>query len=104
MDEGNSMTIKDIVEKQEFREVTVVKADDKKRITVKVADSKYYAIYINEDGQIFLDPRTFIPTREAWLHKNPKALKAVLEGLKQSAAGEATEMESMAQYSEDEIE
>lgn len=36
-----------------------------------------------EDGKIILEPMAEIPAHELWLHKNPKALKTVKEGLKQ---------------------
>ena len=35
-----------------------------------------------EGDKIILEPMAEIPARELWLHKNPKALKTVKEGLK----------------------
>jgi hypothetical protein len=35
-----------------------------------------------EGDKIILEPMAEIPARELWLHKNPKALKTVQEGLK----------------------
>jgi hypothetical protein len=38
--------------------------------------------YINEEGQILLDPVAEVPLRERWLFENPRALKALQDGLR----------------------
>jgi hypothetical protein len=39
------------------------------------------------DGKIILEPMRAIPAREVWLYENPKALKAVQQGLKEAGEG-----------------
>jgi hypothetical protein len=39
------------------------------------------------DGKITLTPVAVIPKSELWLHKNPEAKQAVIQGLADSAAG-----------------
>jgi hypothetical protein len=45
-----------------------------------------------------------LPEAEAWLWQNPKALVAVLQGLKESALGQVEDLGSFAQYVDLEIE
>jgi hypothetical protein len=59
--------------------------DARKRISLakllpdyEVSSFKAYT----EGDKIILEPMTEIPAHELWLHKNPKALKTVQEGLK----------------------
>jgi uncharacterized protein with von Willebrand factor type A (vWA) domain len=41
-----------------------------------------------DDGGLEIVPAEAVPAREAWLYKNPKALKAVREGLEEARAGQ----------------
>jgi predicted transcriptional regulator len=41
----------------------------------------------HEDGTVEVIPAEAVPAREVWLHKNPKALKAVRAGIEEAAAG-----------------
>ena len=52
-------------------------------------------------GKLALEPFTEIPLREQWLYKNPEALEAVRQGLKESAEGKTVRMGSFAQYLDD---
>lgn len=56
-----------------------------------------------EGNKIILEPMAEIPASELWLYKNPKALKAVHEGLKESAEGKTRKRGSFAQYADDDI-
>jgi hypothetical protein len=40
-----------------------------------------------EDGRIILEPMEAVPEKEAWLYKNPKALKSVIQGLQDAREG-----------------
>lgn len=58
--------------------------DARKRISLakllpdyEVSSFKAYS----EGGKIILEPMTEIPAHELWLHKNPKTLKTVQDGL-----------------------
>ena len=44
-----------------------------------------------DDGGLEIVPAEAVPAREAWLHKNPKALKAVREGLEEARSGQFAE-------------
>ena len=59
-------------------------------------------VYMEKD-KIILEPMTEIPAHELWLYKNPEALKAVKEGLKQSKEGKIRRRGSFAKYAKDEI-
>jgi hypothetical protein len=52
-------------------------------------------------GAIVLAPATTVPLREAWLHENPKALKAVRTGIAQAGRGEANKGRSFAKHADD---
>lgn len=67
----------------------IIQLDERKRLALgKVAaQGDGYRVYVNEDGQILLDPVIAIPVREAWLYKNPEALARVQAGLADLAAG-----------------
>ena len=59
--------------------------DARKRISLAKLMPDYevcsFKAYIEGD-KIILEPMAEIPAHELWLHKNPKALKTVQEGLK----------------------
>jgi hypothetical protein len=61
-----------------------------------------FKAYIEGD-KIILEPMAEIPARELWLYKNPDALKAVQEGLKQSKEGKIVKRKSFAEHADDEI-
>lgn len=63
-----------------------------------------FVIYSNDVGQILLSPEIGVPLHEAWLYRNPKALASVRKGLQQAAEGNLRQLESFAQYADDEIE
>ena len=44
-----------------------------------------------EDGTLKIIPAEAVPAREAWLYKNPEALKAVRQGLEEAQAGRFAE-------------
>ena len=76
---------------QEFKEITLVRADGKHRVSLGKVEIAHKAtsfrVYTNTDGLIVLDPQVTIPAREAWLYKNKRALRAVQSGLEDARAG-----------------
>ena len=44
-----------------------------------------------DDGGLEIMPAEAVPAREAWLYRNPKALKAVREGIEDARAGRFAE-------------
>jgi len=45
----------------------------------------------HDDGALEIIPAEAVPAREAWLYKNPEALKAVRQGLEEAQAGRFAE-------------
>ncbi len=77
-----------------------VHPDAKGRITLgtlaKGVDS--FTVSQNKDGDIVLRPMASIPARELWLYQNKKALKSVLQGIKEIGEGKHTTRRSYAKY------
>jgi hypothetical protein len=86
-----TIRIADLIGQPDFKPVgrDIVQFDSRKRVTLGnvEATGDGYRAYVNEDGQILLDPIVTIPAREAWLHKNPAAMAKVRAGLADLAAG-----------------
>jgi hypothetical protein len=80
-----------IIKDEELTKVSdSVKPDSKRRVVLPssvVRKDVTYHIYCNRFGQIVLDPQVTIPASEAWLYKNPVALKLVGQGLEDIAKG-----------------
>ena len=72
-----------------FTEITETKPDSKHRVSLGKLSMKahHYKIFVNEAGQIVLDPQMTIPASEIWLFKNKKALASVVRGLADAKAG-----------------
>ncbi|NJM62243.1 MAG: hypothetical protein HC849_21850 [Oscillatoriales cyanobacterium RU_3_3] len=66
--------------------------------------STEYRVFVNEAGQILLDPVTNIPDREQWLWQNPEALASIKCGLTQAAKGEVHYLGNFSEYADLEIE
>lgn len=95
----------DVIRESDFEPYGEVRVDSKNRVTLgKAAGLKIssYRIYRNSLGQYILDPQVSIPAHEAWLFKNPKALKAVRKGLEDAKAGRLVDApENFSKYSDD---
>ena len=57
-----------------------------------------------EVGQTLLSPEIGVPLHEAWLYKNPEALASVSRGLQDAAEGRVHELDSFAEFADDEID
>ena len=86
-------------------EITL-RPDAKGRITLgKLAEGvSSFRVHRERSGKLVLEPFTEIPLREQWLWKNPEALAAVQQGIKDAGAGRVTRMPSFAKYADDDIE
>ncbi len=82
---------------EKFTSLGIKSLDSKDRIVlggkVKKTLSKKmrvdaFEILVGEDGDVLLRPVASIPSREAWIHKNPKALKQIVRGLKEAKKGQ----------------
>jgi len=80
--------------------------DTRKRISLAKLLPDYevssFRAYMDGD-KIVLEPMAEIPAHELWLYKNPKALKAVEEGLQQSKEGKVRSRGSFAKYVENDV-
>ena len=56
-----------------------------KKIFTKRADS--FEVLVGEQGDVLLRPLASIPSKERWVHQNPKVLKQILQGLKELKDG-----------------
>ncbi len=93
-----------ILRDQHFKEIAETKLDSKRRVTLGNVPVKahHYKIYVNEAGQIVLDPQMSIPASEMWLFKNKKALASVVLGLADAKAKRLVKApEDYSQYIED---
>lgn len=77
--------------KQKFIAGGIKTIDSKNRITLsdkiskivmRQTDSRNFQIYYGEDGDILLRPMVSIPSKEAWIYRNPDILKSIKQGLK----------------------
>jgi hypothetical protein len=81
----------------------ILRRDTKGRVTLgKLGiEGDGFRVYVNDLGQILLDPIVALPAREQWLFKNPERAKALDRALAQSAAGEVVALPSFAHMLED---
>lgn len=73
----------------EFEEMATIGIDGRNRVTLGkiVHGASRFKVYRNSQGDILLRPVIEIPASELWLYKNEKALKSVLKGIDDAAAG-----------------
>jgi hypothetical protein len=103
--------------KEKFRRIGDATLDERKRISLtkaigvlkkalgdKLDADVRFGIYVSDTGQVLLSPEVSIPMHEAWLYRNPKALKSVLKGLQESGEGKVVSLGSFAKYANEEIE
>lgn len=88
---------------EEFTPLGEATADERSRIAfgkAGVHGNERFSVAVNKHGEILLTPLASIPKREAWLWQNPGAMALVLEGLRQSAAGQTHNLGSFAEYAD----
>jgi hypothetical protein len=94
MESGYIMTT--IIRDSEFSEIARnVKPDSKKRVGLGTLVEKdvIYHVYVNNSGQIVLDPQVTIPASEAWVFQNPEILSLVKKGLSEAAEDKFSEID-----------
>ena len=68
--------------------MTTKQVDSKGRITLdKTYANSMMLVDEQDDGTVILRPAVVVPAREAWLWKNKKALKMVLDGIDEARRG-----------------
>ncbi len=80
-----------------------LRPDSKGRITLGslASGASSFKAYKNKKGCIVLEPQVEVPAAEAWLWKNPVAMKAVQQGLKDSAEGKLVDRGTFAPYADE---
>ena len=63
------------------------KTDGRGRLTLGKEFANKLVIVRHVEGGVMLIPAEAVPEREAWLHKNERAITAVLQGLDDAASG-----------------
>lgn len=81
-----------------------LKPDERNRISITKAlpeDDILYDIYINDLGQIMLDPVITVPACEAWIFKNKDVKDSIEKGLNESHQGKRKYLGSFAKYAKE---
>jgi hypothetical protein len=90
-----------------FKRVASLAPDERGRITLakllklRRTEGTSFAAYVNDAGQIMLDPVVEVPERERWLYQSPKAMKALKAGLDSAAKKPPVSLGSFAKYAKD---
>lgn len=82
-----------------------LKVDAKSRINITKAlllqKDVLYNVYVNDMGQIMLDPVETVPIYEAWLFKNKEAKESLERGLEESSKNKTKYLGSFARHSKE---
>lgn len=92
-----------------FWSVGVKTVDSKNRITLggaiwKLTNSDLkadaYKVFVGQEGDILLQPVVTIPSREAWIYRNPKVLKKIRKGLVEAKQGKLEKVKDLERFLE----
>jgi len=95
------------IKNEKFMPVGKKILDSKKRLSIGEKLSRYisklkgtneFEVYYGDEGDILLRPMVSIPLREAWIYKNPAALKLVRKGLHEAKDGKAEKIEDLDKF------
>lgn len=91
--------------KHSFKLVSkALKPDNKQRVNIGKATSNeedvLFDIYVNDLGQVMLDPVKLVPAHEAWVFKNKKAMESIKKGLNDSSKKKTKYLGSFSKYIE----
>lgn len=97
---SNKKAEKSVIEvKEEFMPYGTKTLDSKDRLTIgarlkaiigKKMKVEGFMVYVGKNGDILLRPSVSVPSREAWLYKNPDVINSVRKGLQQASEGKLT--------------
>lgn len=59
-----------------------------------------FEVFIGAEGDVLLRPVVNIPSREAWIYKNPKVLKQIRKGLEEAEAGKVEKVDNLDDFFE----
>ena len=92
---------------EKFIAAEVKTLDSKNRINIGEKTLRYifgekkadvYQVFIGEEGDILLRPAVTIPSREAWIYRNPDVLKKIRQGLIEAKQGKAEKAEDLNKF------
>lgn len=79
-----------------------VHPDARGRLTLgSAARDADYRVFVNERGQILLDPVVPIPASEAWLWENPSLRASMDRALREAEAGEFEDLGSFSEFADE---
>ncbi len=58
-----------------------------------IIKSDGFQVFVGSEGDLLLRPTVNVPSREAWVYKNPKAIKLLRKGFKDISEGRTEEIE-----------
>ena len=101
-------TVKEEVVKENFKLVGTGSLDSKRRITLKDKVMKEppldhmeidaFEILVGGEGDILIRPMANIPSKELWVHQNPKVLKSVQRGMQDIKAGRVARVKDLDKF------
>ncbi len=95
--------------KEDFTPLDLKPVDSKNRITlsgkilktlVERMEFDAFQIFLGKNGDILLRPVISVPSNEAWLYQNKKALASVQKGLKEAHEGKGTVVKDLDSFLE----
>ena len=75
--------------------------DKIKKFLSKKMKCDTFELFVGEEGDVLLRPVAHIPAKEAWIFENPKVLKKITQGLKESRQGQVEKITNLAQFLND---
>lgn len=93
--------------KEEFVPYGMKQLDSKDRISLggklkKIIDAgmdiEGFQVFVGKDGDILLRPAVAIPSKEAWIYRNPERIGAIREGLEQAKQGKTRRVDNLEDY------
>lgn len=78
-----------------------VLGDKVKKALLKRMKVDAFEVLIGEEGDVLLRPVANIPSKEAWVHQNPKAMKQIVEGLIQAQHGQVEKVVDLEKFVDD---
>ena len=72
-----------------------------KSVRVRLGEGVSFATYVNDAGQVVLDPVVELPMRERWIYQNPRALAALKAGLNSAVDESLVDLGSFAKHADD---
>jgi hypothetical protein len=81
-----------------FTLIGETRTDSKQRVVLRGNVSKHYMAYVNDAGQILLEPMVLLPARQARRSKDPALMVALRQSVQQAREGKLVKMPSLAKH------